>query len=67
MKFEVTFKDPDAVYYDDAGNELEAEKREKAEEFARTWLEYGEYVTIEFDTKAKEPSTRGCATVKKVK
>jgi len=58
MKFEVTFKDPDAIYYDDQGNELTKKAAEKAEEFARTWLEYGEYVTLEFDTEAKTAKVR---------
>jgi hypothetical protein len=73
MKFRITLKDPDGVHnsldeesadsvqsmdLDEEEKEaIKAMRREKMSEFAGKWLEYGEYVTIEFDTEA------GTATV----
>lgn len=51
MKFTVTFKTPDAVDY--AIEDLSEEEREEAKETARKFIEYGEYVRIEFDTETK--------------
>lgn len=68
MKFCITFKDPDGPYecIRDAAKESlpegldEAEKdaliesrHEKLANFCRRWLEFSEYVTLEFDTEAK--------------
>ena len=64
MKFQVTFKDPDAFYSDAAGNGLTDKELEKATEFARPWFEYGEYVTVEFDTEAKNARVRDGQEVK---
>lgn len=63
MKFKVTFKTPDAVEYglldsgaptDGMGN-LDREDDEVQECFAlsRKFVQYGEYVTIEFDTQTQ--------------
>lgn len=56
MKFSLTFKTPGVI------NQLEEEQDELelAEEFLEQWLEYREYVTIDFDTEA------GTAEVRKV-
>lgn len=51
MKFNVTFKTPDAVYY--AVDEYGQEHKEEIEETASKFVSYGEYVTIEFDTETK--------------
>ncbi len=52
MKFRVTFKTPDALDYalDDFPYD---ESREEAKEVAKQFIEYGEYITVEFDTEAK--------------
>ena len=50
MKFTVTMKSPDSLH--DALQDIEDEdEREKAGEFARQFMEYGEYITIQFDTE----------------
>lgn len=74
MKFRVQFKDPDVVHdaareAAEAGmpeglSEKEKEqlidgRTEKLTDFASTWVKYGEYITVEFDTDA------GTATVVK--
>lgn len=61
MKFTVVFKTPDAVC--NAVNALNIDdlEQEDAAQFANKWVEYGEYVRIEFDTNA------GTATVLKLK
>ena len=58
MKFQVTFKTPDALDFaidavTSVVNTLELEE-EKANlsEFAGKWVEWGESVTLEFDTDA---------------
>jgi hypothetical protein len=51
MKFTVSFKTPDAL--DWPLEEMPEEDREKAENFAAKWIEYGEEVNIEFDTVKK--------------
>lgn len=51
MKFKVTFKTPDAVDY--AIEDLSEDEREEAKETARKFIEYDEYVVIEFDTETK--------------
>lgn len=69
MKFTVNIKDPDvfddairdAVKQEVAGlglptdeQELVTEARvEKTQEFIRRWVEYGECITVEFDTEAR--------------
>lgn len=67
MKFTVTLKDPDGLHtsledcdFGGTPSDLSPEEQEavtamradKAREFASTWLEYGEYVQLEFDTDA---------------
>lgn len=43
-------KSPDSLH--DALQDIEDEdEREKAGEFARQFMEYGEYITIQFDTE----------------
>lgn len=64
MKVSITFKTPGAI--DDAIGEIEDYDGETAEqaklrEFLGQWIEYGEYVYIDFDTKA------GTAVVQKLK
>jgi hypothetical protein len=76
MKFRITLKDPDGVGesldhevhrllpddLDDEEREVVSEVRlAKLEKFIEPWVEYGEYITIEFDTEA------GTATVQKTK
>lgn len=69
MKFRVTFKDPDVVgdaiercvSADVATlglSKVEAEavaelRAEKVRDFVSTWVSYGEYITVEFDTDAR--------------
>lgn len=48
MKFRVSFKCPDAIYY--ALEEIK-ENKEEAKNLMYEWLEYGEYIDIEFDTE----------------
>ena len=48
MKFCVCFKTPDALDYLD----LDEDESEEALDFARQYVKYGEYITIEFDTDA---------------
>ncbi len=67
MKFRITMKDPDAFYESVQSEDLakgladmpEDERdavidlrREKAREFSRRWMRYGEYFDVEFDTEA---------------
>lgn len=51
MKFTVTFKTPDAVDY--AIEDLSEEEQEEAKETARKFVEYGEYITVKFDTETQ--------------
>jgi hypothetical protein len=53
MKFTVTFKTPDAVQY--ALEELPAgaDWRKEAQKVTDKFVEYGEYVRIEFDTQTQ--------------
>lgn len=72
MKFTITFKDPDGVYDslrdaarqavpegldDEEREDLIATRREKLTEAIEPWVQYDEYISIEFDTEA------GTATV----
>ena len=52
MKFSLTFKTPDVT------DQLEDAEAERAREFLKKWLEYGEYVTIDFDTEAGTAEVR---------
>jgi len=68
MKLTVSFKTPDAVDYtiDDMeraefdSDEAFEEAKDKARALMDKYIEYGEYVLIDFDTEA------GTATVRKV-
>lgn len=54
MKFTVTFKNPDAVDYaisDIAPTEKVAKEMKKA---TLPWVQWGEYITVEFDTESGE-------------
>jgi hypothetical protein len=51
MKFKVTMKHPDALDY--ALENLPEKDRNKARKFALQFMEYGEYIDLEFDTEAK--------------
>lgn len=49
MKFQVTFKTPDAV--SEALSDLDDQTIiDRLEDFASQWVKYGEYVTLEFDS-----------------
>ena len=55
MKLQITFKDPDGVRESLEGAKLDPNKLPKdVEEIVRKFIEYNEYVTIEFDTDTKE-------------
>jgi len=49
MKFTVTFKSPDA--FDTA--DVDDEDVDEAKELFDRFVEYGEYVTVEFDTETQ--------------
>jgi len=67
MKFRITFKDPDGVgdsisdavncsleisgLDEDEQELLRDPRREKIENELKVWIEYGEYLTVEFDTE----------------
>ena len=51
MKFRVTFKTPDAL--DEAVGEIDQKHADKAYDLAQEFVEFGEYITVEFDTTAK--------------
>jgi hypothetical protein len=67
MKIKVTMKDPDTLrdaivdVVSETVSDMPEDEREavmdcrieKAKEVARTWFEYGEYLTVEIDTDAK--------------
>lgn len=55
MKFNVTFKDPDALEYaiQDALNENPDANEDTLRKAAGPFFDYGEYVTIEIDTDRK--------------
>lgn len=68
MKITITLKDPDCVYdainesLEDLkidglnDEEIEVVKQKRLEEYteiANEWFEYGEYLTVEIDTKEK--------------
>lgn len=73
MKFAITFKSPDAFDYAiteavkeyEKSRELTEEQFDEADEylreFASKWVEWSEYITIEFDTEL------GTATVVKLR
>jgi len=64
MKFQLTFKTPDAIYYKiqemkrfeqiDVGvdKDLEGDDEIKIKKFLEQWIEHGENITIEFDMEA---------------
>jgi hypothetical protein len=58
MKFQVTFKCPDALF--NALQDLDSEKKEQAKELAERFIQYDECVEVEFDTE------KGTATVLEV-
>lgn len=67
MKFRVTFKDPDGVYVsvndaarsyvddmdldEDDYDYIRDIQMDRLNEFISSWVDYSEYVTIEFDTE----------------
>ena len=53
MKFTVTFKTPDVLEDLDRLEDISEEERASADELVKQYVEYGEYVRIEFDTEAK--------------
>ncbi len=52
MKFTISFKTPDAL--SDAVEDVDEADRAAVEAVAGKFIEYGEYVNIEFDTKTGE-------------
>lgn len=52
MKFNISFKTPDAAHY--ALQDIDDEHKDKAEEIIGKFVRYGEYVDIEFDTETGE-------------
>ncbi len=54
MKVRCTFKHPDALYSaaKNVGLEFDTPEHEAFEELAYKFIEYGEYLTVEFDTEA---------------
>ena len=53
MKFTVTFKTPDVLEDLDRLEDISEDERASAEELINQYVEYGEYVRIEFDTDSK--------------
>ena len=51
MKFIVTLKDPDGL--DQSLADYPEGKREKMKALAEKFLDYGEYINVEFDTEKK--------------
>lgn len=51
MKFTISMKNPEALHY--ALEDLPEEDREEARAFAEQYIEWGEYLRVEFDTEAK--------------
>jgi hypothetical protein len=49
MKFTLTFKQPDVF---DQLDDLSEEERDSAERLARDYVQYSEYINVEFDTEA---------------
>lgn len=47
MKFTLSFKTPDVI------DQLTGDQQEEAEEVVKKFLQYSEYLTVEFDTKLK--------------
>jgi hypothetical protein len=54
MRIKVTFKTPDAIE-SVIGNYSEDEQEEIREHLS-AWIEYGEYIYIEFDTEKANPN-----------
>jgi len=48
MKFQLTFKTPDILDQIDTGSDDEIER---CRDFANRWIEWGEYLIVEFDTE----------------
>ncbi len=48
MKFQLSFKTPDVL--DQLDEVLDPDDQEAARETARQYLQYGEYLRVEFDT-----------------
>jgi hypothetical protein len=65
MRFTVTMKHGDALHYamedvkeileedDSLDEDDKRDKLEEARDFAREYMEWGEYIRVEFDTEAK--------------
>ncbi|MDD4389715.1 MAG: hypothetical protein PHW03_02810 [Eubacteriales bacterium] len=53
MKFIITFKTPDVLEDLDRLEDISEEERSFADELVKQYVEYGEYIRIEFDTEAK--------------
>jgi hypothetical protein len=52
--FSLTFKSPDVLDY----LQVEPEQRDRALEFARRFIKFDEYVTIDFDTDSETVQVR---------
>ncbi len=57
MKFTLTFKTPDVLDQIEQQISYEDEVQEEATKFARKFMEFSEYIRVEFDTQ------KGTATV----
>lgn len=51
MKFQLTFKTPDVLTELDGDFGYDKNTVEEAKAFAEKFLEYGEYITVAFDTE----------------
>ncbi len=53
MKFTITFKTPDVLDELDRLEDISEEERSFADELVKRYVEYGEYIRVEFDTETK--------------
>ena len=59
MKFVITFKTPDVLDDLDRLEDISEEERSFADELVKQYVEYGEYIRIEFDTETKTAKVLG--------
>ncbi|MHA2279672.1 MAG: hypothetical protein ACXAC5_02095 [Promethearchaeota archaeon] len=52
MKFGLFFKTPDVLDHIREDDSMTEDQRDEAEAFANNFLDYGENITVEFDTEA---------------
>lgn len=51
MKIRLTFKTPDAM--SEALESVDEDMQDSVKDLISSWVEYGEYLTVEFDTENK--------------